>query len=169
MANEPGKTLETVKGASRAKFGPVTLSRPRAVGIFEGKRGGRSTIAIACSVPLMGSGLIIDAAIWARLEAKSDGHEITFAASLPKGIGAVDETSEDAFLAHVENAALAWNGYDMATDAAGARLLGLKTPQQTADAKAGVAMRPRLVKTAKELTAGSAPVTAGVETPHPAA
>lgn len=108
------------------------------------KYGRKSIATIKCIVPIPALGLRIEATIWGGLQVKSDGTEITFAASMPKGIRAMDAASKDRFLAHVENSAVRWAGYDKATGAAERELLGQKPV-----AVAGEVGRPKLVKRVK--------------------
>lgn len=80
-------------------------------------------------VPIIGTGLVICSAIYAGLERKGDGVSIVPSAYLPsKQIKPETEGASDAFLSHVENAAMEWNGYDAALAAATAALLGHVDP-----------------------------------------
>ena len=123
-------------------FGPVEFSRPASVRKLE-KYGRVSCLAIAARVPLMGSGLAIDAAIWGERKETPDGVEIVFGASLPKNVIPFgDDDGRERFLSHVEHSAMKWAGYEKATDYALEVLTGVRSK----DSKA--VERPRLVKTA---------------------
>lgn len=110
----------------RSPFGTIACSVPITTGVFDGRRGGKSTVMIQCSVPILSIGCAVETAVWARLTTKADGDEITFEAALPRGFRAEDETAADTFKAAVESAAAAWNGYGAAEAAAIARLTGQK-------------------------------------------
>jgi hypothetical protein len=116
-----------------------------ALGSVSEKYGRKSIAVVRCLVPISGIGMKLDATLWGQLVTKSDGTEITFSASLPKGIKASSAADRDRFLAHVENSCVRWAGYEKATAAAEAELLGMRPKV----AKGDPAARPRLVKQVK--------------------
>lgn len=126
-----------------AHFGAVSLSWPKSDAVYESRfgKGGKSTKAIEYSVDTA-SGLKIEGTLYARLEQKDGAEEITFSASLPKGISGPKEAT-DTLLGHIERAAVRWNAYDKACDAAQDRLTGVKVK---ATATARPDMKPRLVQ-----------------------
>jgi hypothetical protein len=132
------KTAATV-----AHYGAVSLTWPKTDTVYESRfgKGGKSTKCIDYSVDTA-SGLKFEGSLYARLEMKDDREEINFAASLPKGITGPKEAT-DALIAHVERAAVRWNAYDKACDAAQDRLTGVK-PTTTATSRPD--MKPRLVQ-----------------------
>jgi hypothetical protein len=107
------------------------------------KFGRKSCAAIECMVSVPALGLKLPLAIWARLAVTPDGTEITFEASAPKGAKFIGDGKE-MLLAHVENAAAGWPGYDKATASAEARLMGQK--QKINGADGNQISRPKLVK-----------------------
>lgn len=144
--NQQGKAIVAAVKAADPKFGVVSCSRPNNSTVSE--RFGRKSIAtIACSVPINVIGAVVDVTIWGRLESKADGTKVTFEAGVPKGMKFPDAADYERFLAHVEASAVAWIGYEGATDAAVAKLLGNEPKSDTA--------RPRLVKAVKVQTAAA--------------
>lgn len=139
-------------------FGLCTFALPASDGVYNSKweAGARSTKAIDCLVP-MGNGLNVVTAIYANFKPTDGGHQITFSASLPKGLRAESKGAKNRFLAHVENAAIRWNGYQRATDAAAARFSDDK-PATKAETRPD--MSPRLVKAAANVKATIATVSA---------
>jgi hypothetical protein len=134
------------KNVNKAKvetplYGIVEFAKPAQLRKVE-KYGRVSCPAIVCHVPILGTGLAVETAIWAERKETKDGIEVEFAASLPRGIKPFGDGADDArenFIAHVELSAVKWAGYDSATDAALALLTGTKI-------KGKVEPRPRLVK-----------------------
>jgi hypothetical protein len=117
-----------------------------------------SCVMLDAIVPVVGTGLAIKTAIYANLERKSDGVSVVPSAYLPKKVLLADaEGAADAFLAHVENAAAKWNGYEAAYDAAAAALIGFADPASAAALKsaAPVTQRPSL---GRLVNAGGAPL-----------
>lgn len=105
--------------------------------------GNKSCAAIEAMVTVNVLGMKIPVTIWGRLSQKADGTEISFEASAPRGFKFVGD-GKTLLLAHVENAAAAWNGYDKATLAAESRLLG--TAETMVGAGGQTISRPKLVK-----------------------
>lgn len=124
------------------QYGAVECSS--ANGSVSEKYGRKSIAVIAAKVPITSLGIVIEVTLWGQLVNKPDGTEISFSASMPKGIKALDSIGKDRLLAHVENSCVRWAGYDKATDAAQRELLGQK-PKPVA----GEVGRPRLVKQVK--------------------
>lgn len=121
-----------------------------------GDAGARSTKMLEVTVPLPASGLKVKATIYAKLARKADGDEITYHAALPakQAVTGIDKDAKEQFLAFVELAASQWPGWNKASEAADARLLGTKLPAKGAGP---VLERPRLVKTVKVAAASNQP------------
>lgn len=100
--------------------------------------GRKSCPVIEVAVPIPALGIKLTGTIWGRLVNGTDGTTVTFEAGMPKGVKHMDAAGKERLLAHMENGAAAWPGYDKATDAASAKLTG-----QTAGT---VGARPKLVK-----------------------
>lgn len=115
--------------------------------------GRKSCAAIEALVTVPALGIRLPVTIWGRLVVSATGSEITFEASAPKGMKFLGDGKE-MLLAHAENAAFAWNGYDKATAAAEARLMG-QTAKITG-ANGAVISRPKLVKRVITQTANPA-------------
>jgi hypothetical protein len=162
-ANGKDKTPAVAQPFGKVRFG-IPANRT-----VSDKWGRVSVIMLDAIVSIIGTGLHIKTAIYANLERKSDGAEISASAYLPKKVLGVDvEGAADAFLAHVENAAVKFPGYDDAFNAATSALLGFADPslkQPTTLAKS--APRPKLVRPASMAT--KAPTTEAVVTPQPSA
>lgn len=119
-------------------YGAVECSS--ADGSVSERFGRKSCAVIECIVPIPLLGIKIMGTIWGRLETKADGTTVKFEASMPKGIKHIDDAGKDKLLAHIENGAVEWAGYEKATDAATAKLMGqVKAPGT-------VGGRPTLVK-----------------------
>lgn len=140
MANnnqqQQSKPEASVKHVNR--FGIVSVTRAKGTAVYDQRGGGRSTKTVECSIPIIAAGIVVDATIYARYG--KPGDDVTFAASLPKGISGMSDNDEDALLAHIENAAAEWNGWNAAQTAAYERLTGIVSAEKPTDA-----MRPRLV------------------------
>lgn len=120
-------------------YGPVECSS--ADGTVSERFGRKSCAVIECIVPVPMLGIKIMGTIWGRLETKADGTTVKFEASMPKGVKHIDDAGKERILAHMENGAAEWAGFEKATDAASAKLMGQTT------AKPGtVGARPTLVK-----------------------
>jgi hypothetical protein len=134
------------KGNSNSKpaspvYGPVEFAKPARLNKVE-KYGRVSCPAIVALVPILGTGLAVEAAVWGERKETKDGIEVEFAASLPRGFKPFGNDADDArenFIAHVELSAAKWPGFESATDAAVTLLTGIKT-------KTNKVERPRLVK-----------------------
>lgn len=122
-----GNQIHGQQSAAPAKsidvYGVVSCERPGNASVSE-RFGRKSIAAIQCKVPVLATGMVIDATIWGRLEIKSDGTTIRFEASVPKGVKIPESADAERFLAHVERSAMSWLGYDAATTAAERLLLG---------------------------------------------
>jgi hypothetical protein len=151
------KQLREVAANTMPKYGVPIISAVDTDKAYDSRyeAGARNTKAVEVTVPLPNVGLKVKATIYGNLVRKSDGDEIEYRASLPKGTSAISPEDKEDFLGHVERAAFAWPGWGEVERAADARLLGTK-PAKKADGTPA-AMRPRLVKTVK---ATSEPVAA---------
>lgn len=135
--NRQSQTVETTKPI----YGVVEFSKPAVLRKSE-KYGRVSSPCIQCKVPVNGTGLAVECAIWGERKETKDGIEVEFGASLPRGFVPYGDGADDAreaFIAHVEASAQLWNGFDSATDAAVALLTGIT-------AKGAKPARTRLVK-----------------------
>lgn len=125
------------------KFGQVSCSRPKSASVFEKRGGGKSTVAISCTVPITSCGAIVDVSIYGNFNPK-DG-SVTFSAGVPQKMSFSNEEDAEDFLAHVENSALSWNGYAAAEQAAYDRIQMEINPALKPARAEGKAERPRLV------------------------
>ncbi len=150
-----------------SELGVVTFALPRGSQDVYTKGATASTRAINATVPIGVQltpdgpivGAVLDITIWGRMVRKSDGTEVTFAASLPRDLGAATDGAMDAICGHVEQLAVVWVGYQAATDAAYARLTG-QAPAKKTEA------RPRLVyKRSNGVSAESVQHIAAVPSP----
>ena len=129
--------------AEKPVYGIPEFAKPTQLRKVE-KYGRVSCPCIVVTVPILGTGLAVESALWAERKETKEGIEVEFAASLPRGFKPFGDGSDDArenFIAHIETNAIKWAGYDSATDAALALLTGTKAP----NAK-GKPERTRLVK-----------------------
>jgi hypothetical protein len=126
-----------------AIFGTVEFAKPARLNKVE-KYGRISCPCITAIVPIVGTGLAVETAMWAERKETKDGVEVEFSASLPRGFKPFGNDSDDArenFIAHVEGAAARWAGFESATDAALELLTGIKSA-----ANKNKPTRTRLVK-----------------------
>lgn len=146
----PKETAKTVKADAAAilkaaaklapQWGPVECSA--AGGSVSEKYGRKFIAAIKCLVPIPALGVVVETAMFGNLKVTAEETSVTFTASLPKSIKALNAESRDRFLAHVENSAAKWKDYEKVTDDAASELLGRKR-------KSVAGERPRLVKQVK--------------------
>lgn len=157
MANENKPTDKTLDAKviaaavaeviAKQRFGPVECQITDST--VSDRYGRKSVKVLDVIVPLPLIGMRVNSALYGNLEVKSDGTEISFTAYIPKKfMSAMDDDSRERFLAHVENGAASWVGFDKATAAAAAKLTG-----QSKKVAAGEIARPRLVKAVKAETA----------------
>jgi hypothetical protein len=135
-----GLTLEY----EQAPFGAPIISLSDSDTVYPDRsgNGGKSVKLAEVMVPINSVGMAVKASVYTRLKPTSDGYEIETTASLSRDAKINNAEQKTAFLAHVENAVAAWNGFPTAEAAAIRKLTGVKTTPVV-----GEAMRPRLVKT----------------------
>jgi hypothetical protein len=136
------------------RFGPVEIRMSDADRAYPDRfrPGDVSTKLADVIVPFPMTGAAVTSTVYARLTKKDDGHEISYSASVPKGLRFDDPNGKESFLAHVELAVQSWPGFAAATMAADARLLAGpdgRVKRTGKDGKPVADMRPRLVKAVK--------------------
>lgn len=152
-------------------YGKVVFNIPasRTVQIPKFGNRGPSVTMLECEVPVIGTGLHIKAAIYANLDRSGDGTAsvVPNAYFDTKRIIPRVEGAKDLLLAHIENAALKFHGYNEAYDECAAQLLNFADGKSTVTGKVE---RPkmgrvepvaagRLVKPAKAAQSGATTTT----------
>lgn len=107
--------------------------------------GKRSTAAVDITVPIASLGLKISTTLWCNLDRRSDGDRVIPSVRLPKNVKAIDTDAKDRFIEHIEDAIMAWPGYEPALMAAEKRLIDGGAAKVNAAGKVS-AFAPRLVK-----------------------
>lgn len=106
-----------------------------------------STKMLDAHVPLKGLGLSLICAIYCNIERKGDAVSVVPSAYIPSKFVSVDvEGASDAIAAHIENACIAWDGYDAAYSATAALLLGHTEPDAVDAVSLPKATRPVMAR-----------------------
>jgi hypothetical protein len=140
------KSAEQIRSNSRSPFGlPIIAELKNEMTAYESKfnKAEKSCKVLEVTVPIDSCGAMVTATIYGRLRPNTTGHELSFAASVPKGVYFENGDQRDDFLAWAETAAQRSANWEKLTARAEAVLLGQK-PERKADDKR--VERPRLVR-----------------------
>ncbi len=145
--NEQLKEIAKLESLVLNPYGDINISTPDEPRVYDAKFGnGKSTVVVNVVVPVRVLGMQIKAAVYARLETKPDGTEITIEPALAAKVFArmgEDFDGRGMFKSHVLEHCEKWAGWAKAEAAAMDRLSGVK-PVKAASAKPD--MPVRLVK-----------------------
>lgn len=136
---------QNTDGPDNPVYGDVSFSSPENRKVIE-KWGRRSAIVLQVRVPILGTGLSVDSAIWAEHKRDAEGDSVRFTASLPRGLKAEDDFAKEYFCSHVENSAEQSPVYLTACEATFALLTGAETKMLSKNGRQ-IAKRPTLVLT----------------------
>lgn len=143
-----------IRSNSRSPFGlPLVSSLKTAMKAYPGKfnPAERSVKMLEITVPIESCGAMVTATVYGRLVPTSTGHEITYAASVPRGVHFESDEQRDAFLATAELAAQRSSTWEKLMASADAALTGVEAPRAE-----NAPQRPRLVRTKTEPAAPAA-------------
>lgn len=110
-------------------YGVPLFSRPATSSVSPEKKGrGKSTMAIRVQVPIPSLGWVADCAIWAVVVNRADGRGVKPEVGFPSRVGFETDTDAKRWTAHIATAAIKWDGYDAAMEAAEERLMSEEKP-----------------------------------------
>lgn len=149
MSDKNRKSESQLKAEAEAMpkvYGPVRFGIPATRKVSD-KYGQVSVKMLDTFVPIIGTGLVVISAIYANLERKGDTVSVIPNAYLPAKVLKPElEGASDAFLAHVEQAALDYAGYDAAYAESARLLLGHADPAAAAQVAVPKVNRPVMAR-----------------------